>query len=383
MTQYCYALISNDTDNTVCFRRDAVLLCQMKHCYWEHSMLSSWHSIVMPNEALLLRTQYAFIMTQYCYALWSTVTQCTVGFHHDTVLLCPMKQCYWEHSMLSLSRSILSLMKHCYWKHSMLSTWHSIVMPCEVLLLRAQYAFVMVQAWYAQWSSVTENTVCFHLDTVLLCPVKHCYWEHSMLSSWHSIVMPCEALLLGTVCFHHDTVLLCPVKYFYWEQSAFIMTQVWYAQWSSVTESTVCFHHDKVLLCPVKYFDWEHSMLSSWQSIAMPSEARLLRTQYASFITQYCYALWSTFTKSTVCFHNDTGMVCPMKHCYWEHCMLSSWHSIVMPNEARLLRVQYASNITQFCYAQWSTVTENRVCFHLDTVLLCPMKQFYWEYSLV
>ena len=323
ITQYCYAQWSTVTENTVCFHHDTVLLCPVKYFYWEYSMLSSWRSIVMPNEALVLRTQYASIITQYCYAQWSTVIESTVCFHHDTVLLCPMKHCYWEHSMLSWWCSILCQMKHCYWERSMPSTWHSIVMPCEVLLLRAQYAFIMIQYCYAQWSSVTESTECFHLDTVLLCPMKHCYWEHSMLSSWRSIVMPNGALLLRT-------------------QYAFIMAQ---------------------------YF--------------VPNEALLLKTQYAFNMTQYCYALWSAFTVSTVCFYHDTALLCPMKHCYWEHSMLSSWHSIDMSNEVPFLRTQYAFIMTQYCYAQWSTVTENTVCFHYDTGIVFPMKHCYWEHSML
>ena len=193
-------------------------------------------------------------------------------------------------------------------------------MPNEALLLRALYAFILTQYCYAKWSTVTESTVCFHHNTVLLCPMKHGYWEQSMLSSWHSSVMPNEAVLLRT-------------------QYAFIMTQSCYAQWSTVTENRVCFHHDTVLLCPMKHCYWEQSMLSSWHSIVMPNEALLLRTQYAFIMTQSCYALWSTFTGSIVCFHHNTVLLCPMKHGYWEHSMLSSWRSIVMPNEAILLGV--------------------------------------------
>ena len=315
---------------TVCFHRDAVLLCTMKHCYWEHSMVSSWHSIVMRNEALLLRTQYAFIMaqyfmpnealllktqyafnmTQYCYALWSAFTESTVCFCHDTGMVCTMKQCYWEHSLLS--------------------SWHSIVMPCEVLLLRAQYAFIMTQYCYALWSTVTENTVCFHLDTVLLCPVKHCYWV----------------------------------------QYASIMTQYCYVLWSTFTESTVCFHHDTGMVCPMKQCYWEHSMLSSWHSIVIPCEVLLLRAQYAFIMTQYCYAQWSTVTENTVGFHHDTVLLFPVKYCYSQHSMLSSWHSIAMPNEALLLRTQYAFIMTQYCYA-------------LMTWFLCRVKYFYWEHSML
>ena len=298
MTQYCYAQWSSVFESTVCFHHDAVLLYPVKFCYWEHSMLSSWHSIVMSNEVLLLRTQYAFIVTQYCYAQWSNVTEKTVCFHHDTVLLCPMK--------------------HCYWEHSMLPSWHSIGMPNEALLLR---------------------TVCFHHDTVLVCPMKHGYWEQSMLSFWHNVVMPNEAVLLrapyafiltqycyvlwststeSIVCFHHDTVF--------------------YAKWSSVTESTVCFHLDTILLCtmkhgywehsmhpsllcPMKHCDWEHSMLSSWHRHGMPNEALFV---------------------ASVCFHHDTVLLCPAKYFYWEHSILSLWHRHSIPNEALLLRAQYA-----------------------------------------
>ena len=226
-------------------------------------------------------------MTKAWYAQWSTVTESTVCFHHDTVLLCPVKHCYWvQYASIMTSN----------------------VMPCEVLLLRAQNALILTLAWYAQWSTVTESTVCFH----------------------------------------HDTGMVCPMKHGYWLQYVFIMTQFCYALRSILTESTVCFHHDTGMVCPMKHCYW---------------------LQYASIMTQYCYALQSTFTESTVYFYYDTGIVFQMKHCYWEHSMLSSWHSLVIPCEVLLLRAQYAFIMTQAWYALWSTVTENTVCFHRDTVL--------------
>ena len=116
-----------------------------------------------------------------------------------------------------------------------------------------------------------------------------------------------EIWVTGSIaCFHHGAI---------------------YAQWSTVTGSTVCFHHDTVLLCKK-----------------------------------------NSDTETTICFHHEKILLCPKKHWYWDNSMLLSWYSIVMPCEVLILMTQYAFIMTQYCYAEWSTVTENTVRFQHDTV---------------
>ena len=155
----------------------------MKHCYWEHRMLPSWYSNAIPNETLLLGAQYAFIMT-LCYAQWSSITRNIIGEHESDFMTQYCNALIWtfsgRHSLLYNDTVLLCQIKHSYWEYSMLSSRYSNVVP--------------------KWNIVTGSTICFNHDTVVLCPMKPFYWEHNWLPTWVGL---------------YDTVLLCPMKQYY------------------------------------------------------------------------------------------------------------------------------------------------------------------------